>query len=193
MRLAMKLGVSFAKTTPLPNGHRRTARTTSSARGRLQGWNDFQESHVARRIEKMRAEPAARKSSKNPSSYLRDRQATGVVVMIVPACESPLLLQQRALDLQLSTTASIIQSTFGNALQSPRSCRSLPAMQARVEESRRFRFACTSSPRLRAYLRVGSSWNMSRRRLGMPAFAKCAEMRAPIVPAPRTATYEFGS
>ncbi len=57
MRLAIKFGVSFAKTTCLPRVESANARKCRHQRGvALRRRNDFEKLHVARRIEKMRAE-----------------------------------------------------------------------------------------------------------------------------------------
>ncbi len=60
MRLAMKLGVSLATTTPLPSWTSQNW-VTASISGAVGFWrgNDFQQAHVARRIEEVRAEPGA--------------------------------------------------------------------------------------------------------------------------------------
>ena len=58
MRLPMKLGVSLAMTTPLPSRtSQKWAIASMAARIRFRRGNDFQQTHVARRIEEVRAEP----------------------------------------------------------------------------------------------------------------------------------------
>ena len=58
MRLAMKFGVSLARTTPLPSWRSQKSESVLQNFGRsFRAGDDFDEFHVARRIEKVRAGP----------------------------------------------------------------------------------------------------------------------------------------
>ena len=79
MRLAMKFGVSFAKTMPLPRRtSQKCAMDSIAAAIGLRGGNDLQQAHVARRIEEVRAEPVAAEIVGKAFSDGRHRQSAGV-------------------------------------------------------------------------------------------------------------------
>ncbi len=79
MRLAMKLGVSLANTTPLPRfTSLKWATASIAAAVRFRCGDNFQQPHVARRIEKMRAQPRLAEIVGEAFGNLCHGQAAGV-------------------------------------------------------------------------------------------------------------------
>ena len=79
MRLAMKFGVSLACTTPLPRCRSQKSRDGLHRGGIGVGrGNEFQQPHVARRIEEVRAKPVAAEVVGEAFGDLGDGQAAGV-------------------------------------------------------------------------------------------------------------------
>ena len=142
----------------------------------------------------MRAEPGAAEVVGESSAIFATGRPLVLVVITVPGFRTAsTFLEESALELKFSTTASMIQSTsasFG------RSSSKLPMVTRRAREGSMkaagFDFLAASSPAAATLLREfapASEGTMSSKRLGTPALAKWAAMRAPIVPAPRTATF----
>ena len=103
MRLAMKFGVSLAWTTPLPR-----CRSQKCGDGLHRGGigvgrgNHFQQAHVARRIEEVRAKPVAAEIVGEAFGDLGHRQAAGVGGDDGAGLANGFdLAQQLALDLQV--------------------------------------------------------------------------------------------
>ncbi len=106
MRLAMKLGVSFANTTCLPSSlSANAAKEATTARVRLGRGNDLQQPHVARRVEEMRSEKALRhpvRRRSQGSGDLLDRQPGGIGGQHRARSQvRHHALQQRALDFEI--------------------------------------------------------------------------------------------
>jgi len=123
--------------------------------------------------------------------------ASGMPLVLVETIASGLrivstLRKRSRLGSRFSTMASIIQSTSANRF---RSSSKFPTVTRRESDASKnaagFDFLAPSSPAAAILLRAGpsaSGGTMSSSMEGTPALAKCAAMRAPIVPAPRTAT-----
>ncbi len=184
IRLAMKLGVSFATTTPLPRRRSRKvemrARTSASVsavgitstsrryRGGLKKWVPSQ---------------CRLNSSLRPSASV----AIGIPEVfedtIVPGRRTRSICSSSVRFASMrSTTASTIQSAparrFRSASKPPVV---MSAAASRVKNGSGLRAAARFNPS-RAISAV-----MSSRWVGTPALARCAAICAPIVPAPRTA------
>ena len=103
MRLAMKLGVSLASTTPLPRRRSQKSESAAITSGEVFGpANDFDEFHVARRIEKVRAGPVLLKFFGQAFGDQMDRKAGGIGGNDgAGLAELRDLGQQAALDLQI--------------------------------------------------------------------------------------------
>ena len=79
MRLAMKLGVSLARTTPLPRRRsQKSAERVEHFRRSGGAGNELDELHVTRRIEEMRAGPMALEIVGEAFGDLADGKAGGV-------------------------------------------------------------------------------------------------------------------
>ncbi len=79
MRLPMKFGVSLAVTTALPSRRSTNCSTAAIAIGvSFRRGNYFQQTHVARRVEKVSAEPMFFEARIHPFGNLRDGQSAGV-------------------------------------------------------------------------------------------------------------------
>src|SRR5271169_342603 len=78
MRLAMKLGVSLAGTTPLPRRRSQISSNDSNFRKRLRPGDQLHQFHVARRIEEMRSGPVLLKIFGAAFGNQVDRQAGSI-------------------------------------------------------------------------------------------------------------------
>src|SRR5271170_5367756 len=134
-----------------------------------------------------------RKSSENPSAIFPTGNPLVLVVTMLAGLRTASTLRSSArLISRFSTTASIIQSTSPSFFKSSSK---LPTVTRRASEASMnaagLDFFAASSPAAAILFRAGpsaSGGTMSNRKLGTPALANCAAMRAPMVPAPRTAT-----
>ena len=91
MRLAMKLGVSLLRTTPLPRRRSANSSTASRIAGSVSGpGNQLQQMQIARRIEEVRAQEVAAELGRKAFRDLRQRNAAGVGGNESrPACAAP--------------------------------------------------------------------------------------------------------
>src|SRR4051812_18601183 len=97
---------------------------------------------------------------------------------------------------RFSTTASMIQSHSGSFARSSSKFPMLTSLaNSALVNAAGFDFFRPSSPALANLFRAARSCDpaasggtISRSKQGIPALARCAAMRAPMVPAPRTAT-----
>src|SRR5688500_1114609 len=185
MRFAMKPGVSFATTTPLPR--RRSAKRTTVCRtsGRVSavgitsrsgkyrgGLKKCVPSHLARK-------PALRGAAMSPSGrpdVFEDTMACSL------ACAST-RSRSGCFPSSRSTTASMIQSLPRRAERSSKLPVRISACVSFVKNGSGCSERARSRP-CRAASAVTSSSSV-----GTPAFARCAAICAPIVPAPRTVAF----
>ena len=102
MRLAMKLGVSLARRRLCPAAHRRNGRWRRWRAVGFRRGNDFQQTHVARRIEEMRAKPGAAKIVGKAFGDLCTGRPLVLVVTMVPGLRTAsTFFQQRAFDVEI--------------------------------------------------------------------------------------------
>ena len=163
-------------------------------RGRCRPGNNFDQFQIARRIEEMRAGPvllpflgqAFGDAMHGQAGSIRGDDGAGLA-KLRDFCEKARLISR------FSATTSIIQSASASA---ERSSSKLPteilAANSGAKKAAGLDFFAASIPERASLLRsagAASLGTMSSRRHGRPAFAKCAAMRAPIVPAPRTTAF----
>ena len=206
MRLAIKFGVSFATTTPLPRITSQKLESASVTSGSVSVPGITSTSFMYRGgLKKCVPAQWRRKSSLRPSAMRFTGKPEVFVVTSVPGlrCFSIFSSSARLIS-KFSATTSTIQSACAHqsrlssklpiwirfALSAVKKAAgrdfkaaSIPARANRLRTSGLCKF------RPRAFsTALNSGGTMSSRKTGTPALAKCAAMRAPMVPAPRTAT-----
>ena len=186
----MKLGVSFAITTPLPSRWSANVDIASTTPGSVAGVGMISSSRRYRGgLKKWVPSACARKPSERPSTTA----AMGMpeVLELTIACGARIASTRANSDCltsRRSTMASTIQSHSATASRSV----SKPPVRTSAAPSGRKKGAGESA-RARARPSRAASAVTSSSSTGRPAFATCAAICAPIVPAPSTATERIGA
>ena len=158
--------------------------------------DQFQQPHVARRIEEVRAEPRATEIIWKAFDDFGDGQTAGVGRDDGARFANGFdLAQQAALDFQILDDGLDDPIHIGQLLKIVFKISDRHQPRERwFEEGRGLGLDCGFQTGGGNRLRAGpsaSGGTMSSKYEGTPALARCAEMRAPMVPAPRTATFSI--
>ena len=182
MRLAMKLGVSRAKTTSLPR--RTSAKCAMASMAAAVGFrrgNDLHQPHVARRVEEVRAKPAPPHVLRQSGRDRCHRQTAGIGgIDRAQECGAATFCSRARLIARFSVTASITQSQSASRPDRRRSCPMVTSAPARLVEGRGLGLLAASSAGSRdlvARFAIGSGGTMSSRNTELrrwPGGPQCA-------------------